>query len=134
MRPRDGAARVRCWELRQVRSNPAAAGGSGQPRRPPPHAGKDFLGAAVTLAIIGVIILQATNGLASQCGAVPSPHAGQGSCSGISALAHQADGIVTICVIACTALAAIAFVWYMLWGYKTNRPAGENGDTSFPQG
>jgi hypothetical protein len=41
---------------------------------------------------------------------------------------------VTICVIACTALAALAFVWYMLWGYKANQQTGENGDTSFPRG
>jgi hypothetical protein len=134
MRPRDGAARVRCWELRQERSNRAAASGFVGPRRPPPRPGKDFLGAAVTLAIIGVIVLQATDRLASRCGAAGSPHPAAGACSGISALAHRADGIVTVCVLAFTVLAALAFVWYMLWGYKANQQTGEDGDTSFPRG
>jgi hypothetical protein len=134
MRPRDGAARVRCWELRQERSSPAAASSFAGPRRPPPRPGKDFLGAAVTLAIIGAIVLQTTNRLASRCGAAANPHRGVGACSGISAFAHQADGVVTVSVIACTALAALAFVWYMLWGYKANQPTGEDGDTSFPRG
>jgi len=134
MRSRDGAARVRCWELRHERSNPAAASGFAGPRRPPPRPGKDFLGAAVTLAIIGAIVLQTTNSLASRCGTAATSHTGAGACSGISAFAHQADGVVTICVIACTVLAALAFVWYMLWGYKANQQTGEDGDTSFPRG
>jgi hypothetical protein len=114
------AGRVRCWQRWQAGRDPSAA-----PRWPPSSIAKNFLGAAVTLAIIGAIVLQATNALASQCGAGPSPRRGPAACSGVSALAHHVDGAVTLFAIACGALAATAFVWYMFWGYKsTGRPGG----------
>ena len=81
----------------------------------------------MTLAIIGAIVLQAVNRLASQCGAGPKPHVGPGACTGVSAFAHHVDGIVTLCAIVCAALAATAFVWYMLWGYKSTGQAGGSG-------
>jgi hypothetical protein len=62
---------------------------------------KDVLGAMVTLAIIGAFLLQVTDGLASRCRAGPSPRAGPAACSG----------------------PAIAFIWYMFWGYKANGQA-----------
>ena len=80
---------------------------------------KNVLGAAATLAVIGVFFLQATNRLARPCGAKVNQRMGSGACSGMSAIANHAHEIVTLSVIACTAVAAIAFVWYMLWGYKT---------------
>ena len=76
MRPRGRAAPIRCWQLRQVGSDPFAASDLDEPQRPPPHMAKDFLGAAVTLAIIGAILLQVTNRLASQCGAELNSHTG----------------------------------------------------------
>ena len=118
------AGRARCWQRWQASRDPSA------PRRPPSGIAKDFLGATVTLAIIGVIVLQATNRLASPCGAGPSPRPGPSVCSGVSALAHHVDGIVTLSALACAALAAAAFVWYMLWGYKSTAQAGGNGDAA----
>jgi hypothetical protein len=78
----------------------------------------------VTLAVIGAILLQVTDGLASRCQAGPNPHAGPGACSGPAAFAHHAQAAVTVGVAACAALAAMAFIWYMFWGYKTNGQAG----------
>jgi hypothetical protein len=92
----------------------------------PPHRAKDFLGAAMTLAIIGAIFLSVTDSVASHCTSEPKPHAGAGACSGIPAIASQVRGIGTLCVIACAALAAITFIWYMFWGYKTNGQVGED--------
>jgi hypothetical protein len=103
------AGRTRCWQRWQASPDPSAL------RRPPTSIAKDFLGAAVTLAIIGAIVLQATNGLASQCGAGPNPRTGPRTCSGVAAIAHHVDGVVTLCALSCAALAAAAFVWYMLW-------------------
>ena len=111
------AGRIRCWQRWQAGRDPAA------PRWPSSIA-KDCLGAAMTLAIIGVIVLQAVNRLASPCGAGPDPRTGPGACSGVSAIAHHIDGVVTLCAAACAVLAAAAFVWYMLWGYKSTGPAG----------
>jgi len=48
----------------------------------------------------------------------------------VSALAHHVDGVVTLCAIACAALAAAALIWYMLWGYKSTGPAGGNRDAA----
>jgi hypothetical protein len=48
----------------------------------------------------------------------------------VSAIAHHGDGVVTVCAAACAALAAAAFVWYMLWGYKSTRRAGGNRDAA----
>lgn len=99
----------------------------GPPARPQRHNGKDFLGAVVTLAIIGAILLELTNGLASQCGTKPTAGTGDPrSCTGLAAFADQARGAVNLAVAACAGLAVIAFAWYMLWGYKTNgQPRGE---------
>jgi hypothetical protein len=94
--------------------------------RPPPSKAKDFLGAAMTLAIIGVIFLFVTNSLASPCLAAPKPRAGVAACAGISSVASHIRGIATVCVIGCAALAIAAFIWYMFWGYKANRAAGED--------
>ena len=90
---------------------------------------KDFLGAAFTLAIVGVFGLQVTNGLATRCGTRPKPHA-LPACSGAAAVARHAQGVVTVIVISCAALAVMSFIWYMLWGYKINGQARENRDTS----
>jgi hypothetical protein len=117
------AGRIRCWQRWQAGRDPSAA-------RRPFSIGKDFLGAAMTLAIIGAIVLQATNRLASPCGAGPDPRTGPGACSGVSAFAHHVDGVVTLCAAACAALAAIAFAWYMLWGYKNTGQTGGNGDAA----
>jgi len=118
------AGRARCWQRWQASRDPSAPG------RPPSSIAKDFLGATVTLAIVGAIVLQATNRLASPCGAGPNPRTGPGACSGVSALAHHVDGIVTLCALASAVLAAAAFTWYMLWGYKSTAQAGGNGDAA----
>jgi hypothetical protein len=48
----------------------------------------------------------------------------------VSALAHHVDGAVTLFAIACAALAAAAFVWYMFWGYKSTGRADGNRDAA----
>jgi hypothetical protein len=116
------AARARCWQRWQASRDSSAAA------RWPSSIAKDFLGAAMTLAIIGAIVLQATDRLAGPCGAGPNPH--PGACSGVSALAHHVAGAVTLFAIACGALAAAAFVWYMFWGYKSTGQAGGNRDAA----
>src|SRR5262245_42072357 len=118
------AGRARCWQRWQAGRDPSAA-----PRRPPSSMAKDLLGAAMTLAIIGAIVLQATNRLARPCSG-PDPHARPGACSGVSALAHHVDGAVTLFAIACAALAVAAFVWYMFWGYRITGQAGGNRDAA----
>jgi hypothetical protein len=120
------AGRIRCWQRWQASRDPSPL------RRPPTSIAKDFLGAAVTLAIIGAIVLQATNGLASQCGVGPNPHTGPRACSGAAAIAHHLDGVVTLGALSCAALAAAAFVWYMLWGYKSAGQADGNRDAAGP--
>jgi hypothetical protein len=120
MRSRGATARIPCWQRWQADRDPVAADGSGQPGRPPPHRAKDFLGLAFTVAIIGAILLFATNALASQCRVDLHPRTGPGACSGLPAIADHIRGIGALCVLACAALAAIAFIWYMFWGYKTN--------------
>ena len=116
--------------LRQLSKDLSGVPGLGEPQGSPAHRPKDFLGAVVTLAIIGAILLQVTDGLASRCQAQPRPRARPGACSGMAAVANHAHGAVTLSVIACAALAAIGFIWYMFWGYKTNGHVRENGDTS----
>ena len=106
------------------------ASGFDEPQRRPSWMAKDLLGAAVTLAIVGAYLLQVTNALASRCGAGPKPRWGPGACSGVSALASHAHGLVTLCVSVCAVLAMIAFIWYMFWGYKVNGQVGRNRDTS----
>ena len=118
MRSRDAAVRVPCWQHWRAGRDPAAASGFGEPARPLPHRAKDFLGLAFTAAIIGAILLFATNGLASPCRAAPGQR--PGACSGISAIANHVRVVGTLCVAACAVLAVIAFVWYMFWGYKIN--------------
>ena len=115
--------------LRQLEKELSAIPGLGETRRPSPHVAKDFLGAAFTLAIVGVFGLQVTNGLASRCGTGLKRHA-HPACSGVAAVARHAQWAVTVIVISCAALAALSFIWYMLWGYKTNGQAREDQDTS----
>ena len=116
------SARIRRRYPAQAPQDPFTALAFEELQRPPPHLAKDFLGAAVTLAIVGVILLQVTNFLARPCGAKPNLRAGPGTCAGISAVANHAHGVVTWGAAACAALAAAAFFWYMFWGYKGNRP------------
>jgi hypothetical protein len=117
--------------VRELRKDMAAFDDPGPPPRPQRHKGKDFLGAVVTLAIIGAILLELTNGLASQCGTKPAAGTGAArACSGLAAFADQARGAVNLTVAACAALAVIAFAWYMLWGYKANGHA--RGDKQTP--
>jgi hypothetical protein len=104
-----------------------AISGFDRPHRPRRHPAKDFLGAAVSLAIIGAFLLQLTDAAAHRCEAGPKSHTGPGSCSGPAAFAHHAQPLVTVSVAACAALAVIAFIWYLLWGYKTNGQASGTG-------
>jgi hypothetical protein len=106
-----------------------AISGFDRPHRPRRHPAKDFLGAAVSLAIIGIFVLQLTDGLARRCEAVPKSRTSPGSCSGAAAFAHHAQPVVTLSFAACAALAVIAFIWYLLLGYKTNGRAGGTGPT-----
>jgi hypothetical protein len=131
MRPRNEPTRVGRRQLRQLSKDLSTIPGFGKPQEPPPHLAKDFLGAAVTLAVIGAILLQVTDGLASQCGAEPNPRPGAAACSGMAAIANHAHRVVTLCVIGCAAMAVIAFIWYMFWGYKVN---GQGGATAPPPG
>ena len=123
------AARRERRVLRRLEKELSAIPGFGETRRPSPHVAKDFLGAAFTLAIVGVFGLQVTNGLASRCETGPKPHV-HAACSGVAAVARHAQGAVTLIVISCAALAVMSFIWYMLWGYKINGQARENQDTS----
>jgi hypothetical protein len=127
MRPRGKAARMDRRELRKLDKELSRLGGFGEPPAPQPHKAKDFLGAAVTLAVIGAILLEVTNVLASRCAAKPDAHTGRGTCSGLAAVAHHAHTTVTLTVAACAALAMITFFWYIFWGYKTNGRAGGHG-------
>lgn len=102
--------------------------------RPPPRRSKDFLGAAVTLAIIGAILLEATNVAAAPCRRQHSPRPGRRACAGVPAIAYHAAGFVTRGVAACGALAAAAFIWYMFWGYKASGRAGAGREIGGPAG
>jgi hypothetical protein len=132
MRPDNKPARIGRRQLRQLSNDLSTIPGFGKPQRPTPHLAKDFLGAVVTLAIIGAILLQVTDGVASQCGAGLNPRRGPGACSGMAAVANHAHGVVTLCVIGGAALAAIAFIWYMFWGYKMHGQMAGTRDTSGP--
>ena len=134
MTPRGRAARREDRQFRELTKDleldldPDAVGdlgALGEPARAPRHPAKDFLGAVVSLAIVGVFLLQITDALASRCGAVPGLRAGSAACSGLPAVAHHAKLAVTVSVGAVAALAALAFVWYMFWGYKTSGPPEE---------
>src|SRR5215831_19158995 len=118
------SARIRRRYPAQAPQDPFTARAFEELQRPPPHPAKDFVGAAATLAIAGVILLQVTNSLARPCGAQPNPRAAPGTCAGISAIANHAHGAVTWGAAACAALAAATFVWYMFWGYKANSRLG----------
>ncbi len=132
MRPEDKPARIGRRQLRQLSNELSTIPGFGKPQKPPPHPAKDFLGAAVTLAVIGAILLQVTDGAASQCGGKLNPRRGPGACSGMAAVAKHAQGVVTLCVIGSAALAMIAFIWYMFWGYKVHGQIAGTRDTSGP--
>jgi len=106
-----------------------AISGFDRPHRPRRHPAKDFLGAAVSLALIGAFLLQLTDAAAHRCKASPKSRTAPGSCSGAAAFAHHAQPVVTLSVGACAALAVIAFIWYLLWGYKTNGQASGTGPT-----
>jgi hypothetical protein len=123
------AARRERRALRQLEKELSAIPGFGETLRPSPHLAKDYLGAAFTLAIVGVFGLQVTNGLASRCGTGLKPHA-HPACSGVAAVARHAQWAVTLVVICCAALAVTSFIWYMFWGYKITGQARENRDTS----
>ena len=118
MRSPRRSARIRRRYPAQPPRDPFTALAFEELQRPPAHPAKDFLGAAVTLAIAGAILLLITNALARPCRAQLNPRAGSGTCVGISAIAHHAHGVVTWGAAACAALAAAYFVWYMFWGYK----------------
>ena len=107
-----------------------AVSGFGERHRPRRHPAKDFLGAAVSVAIIGAFLLQLTDAAAHRCEAGPKSRTGPGSCSGAAAVAHHAQPVVTVSVAVCAALAVIAFIWYLLWGYKTNGQASGAGPTA----
>ena len=126
MRPHNRSARIGRREPSQASPDSFTALAFEELGRPPPHPAKDLLAAAATLAIIGVFLLQVTNSLARPCRAHLNPRTGSGACSGMSAVANHADGVVTWGVAACAMLAAVAFVWYMLWGYKANEHTGRN--------
>ena len=119
MGSRDGAPRVRWWKRRRARRDTLTVRLQ-YPPRPSPHRGKDFLGLAMTVAIIGAILLFLTNGVAAHCAAGPDLHTGSRVCSGVPALAAHIRPIATLIVLAFGALAVAAFIWYMFWGYKAN--------------
>ena len=123
MRPRGRTARWERRQFRQLTKDLEQAGSLGELDRPPRHIAKDALGAVVTLAIIGAILLQVTDGLAIQCRTGRNRRAGPGACSGPAAFAHHAQGVVTLGVAACAALAVMTFIWYIFWGYKANGQA-----------
>src|SRR4029077_6549768 len=108
---------------RRLTRDLAAVSSLGEPCRPPRHMAKDVLGAMVTLAIIAAFLLQGKVGFASRCRAGPSSRAGPAACSGPAAFARHVQGAVTMGVAAGAALAVIAFIWYMVWGYKANGQA-----------
>ncbi len=128
MSPPGRVPRVRCWQARQLGAGPVAANGFGRSRRSPPHVARDLLGAVVTVALVGVILLFVLNGVASPCTAAPPRRPGSAACSGISAMASHVRGIGALVVLACGALAVIVFIWYLLWGYKAAGRAGRGGD------
>jgi hypothetical protein len=123
VRSRGRTARWERRQFRQLTKDWETVSSLGELHRPPRHVAKDILGAVVTLAIIGAILLQVTDGLASQCRAGRNRRAGPGACSGPAAFAHHVQGGVTLGVAACAALAVMAFIWYMFWGYKANGQA-----------
>ena len=92
--------------------------------RAPFHLAKEILGVTVTLAIIGAYLLYLTNGMASRCAADLNERTGPRTCSGMLAFASHVRGIVTIGAATCAALAVIAFIWYMLRGYRAGRAQG----------
>jgi hypothetical protein len=131
MRSRGKLARAERRLFRQLRKEMSAASDYGAPRTTSRHKAKDVLGAIVTLALVGAFVLQLTDGLASRC----RPGLGRGapqSCSGIAAIAEHSQGAVTLSVCLAAAMAVIAFIWYMIWGYKTkaksHEPAPRVGD------
>jgi hypothetical protein len=133
MRSPDRSSRIKRRVPAQEPRDPFTALAFEELQRPPPHLAKDYLGAAVTIAIIAAILLQVSNSLASPCRVRLNPPTGPGACVGISAIANHAHGVVTWGAAACAALAAATFVWYMFWGYKANRHIGGNRETGGSQ-
>ncbi len=132
MGSRGGASRARCWQRRAGATLLTAGDLDELDRpedihRPPPSRAKDYLGAAMTLAIVGAIFLLVTNSLASPCLAAPKPRPGTGACSGMASVASHIRGATTLCVIGLAALAAAAFIWYMFWGYKSGLAREDGG-------
>ena len=118
MRSRSKSARAERRLFRQLRREMSAASDFDAPRTPSRHKAKDVLGAIVTLALVGAFFLQFTDGLASRC----RPGFGRGAtqaCSGIAAIADHSRGAVTLSVCIAGAMAVVAFIWYVIWGYKT---------------
>ena len=83
----------------------------------------------MTLAIIGASSCRRRTAWPARAGG-GEPAYGAGCASGVSALAHHVEGVVTLLAIACAALAATAFVWYMFLGYKSTGQAGGNRDAA----
>jgi hypothetical protein len=133
MRSSHRSARIRRRDPAQAPRDPFTALAFEELQRPPPHPAKNFLGAAVTIAVIAAILLQVANSLARPCRVPLNPRTGPGTCVGISAIANHAHGVVTWGAAACGALAAAAFAWYMFWGYKANTHIGENRETGGSQ-
>src|SRR5215831_16408930 len=127
------SARIRRRYPAQPPRDPFTALAFEELQRPPTHPAKDFLGAAVTVAITCAILLQVTDSLARPCRDQLNPRSGPGTCVGISAIANHAHAVVTWGAAACAALAAAAFVWYMFWGYKGNRRPSGNREPSAEQ-
>src|SRR5215831_19157515 len=118
------AGRARCWQRWQAGRDPSA------PRRPPSSIAKDLLGAAMTLAIIGAIVLQATNRLAIPCSAGRDPRTGPGACSGASAPPHQAAGPCPFSPTPAAARAGGPFVGKFFGGKKGGGRGGGNRDAA----
>jgi hypothetical protein len=75
-----------------------------------PSRGQGFLGAAISVTIVGAILLYYTNAVASPCRADVK----SGACSGLAAAAHHIQGPLSICVIASVAVFAITFIRSLL--------------------
>ncbi len=96
MRSRNRAARIERRQFRRLTKDLSSLSRLGKPQRPPRHLAKDFLGAVATLAIIGAILLEVTNGLASRCRPGLSCFSRMGGDfvgSGNKPRAHAADGL-----------------------------------------
>ena len=112
------SARMERRLFRHLRKELTAVSGFDGSSTPSRHKAKDALGVIVTLAIIGAFLLQMIDGLASRCGRGFGSGASRG-CSGLAALADHSQHAVTMIVCISAAMAVVAFIWYLVWGYKT---------------